>query len=324
MASLLSGCSGCSKSGLIREKYDNKAAPADSTDNAQRQTQEAGTISVNESKIEDGIKPVWLEIKGIRLKSIFDQAAASLYVSSSDASDLLRQGIFQKTESDNQNFQDAEGKVLMGTRINLEGVKIDDKPVTDVDAIVIDDKLTDLLLQPGIENSAEIATETDSAGTTIYISGDNISGKVIAIIDGDTYDILVEGNKTIRIRMEGIDAPERGMPYYQVSKDYLGKLCFRRNVKVLVTDRDGYGRYVGFTFLDDGTELSHEMLKAGYAWHYKKYNSDPDLSGLEVRARDLKSGLWADKDRLPPWTVRTLHNKGIPTKNLFNIKEGGN
>ena len=54
--------------------------------------------------------------------------------------------------------------------------------------------------------------------------GSEISGKVIAIIDGDTYDVLIHDNKTIRIRMEGIDAPERGMPFFRKSKDYLAKL----------------------------------------------------------------------------------------------------
>ena len=53
-----------------------------------------------------------------------------------------------------------------------------------------------------------------------------ISGKVIKIVDGDTYDILLDNLTTKRIRMEGIDAPERGMPFYKVAKDYLGTLCF--------------------------------------------------------------------------------------------------
>ena len=312
---LLSGCSGCSKSGLIRERY--KAAPADSIDNTQSPTEEPGDSSFAEMKNDDGIKPVWTEINGIRLQSIFDKAASSLYVSSSDASDLLRQGVLHP-EPGIQNFQGPDGKVLMGTRVNLESVRIDDSLVKDVDAIVIDDKLTDLLLtKSAVEDSAEVQSGIEADGENMIPAG-NIYGRVVSIVDGDTYDILIKGNKTLRIRMEGIDAPEKGMPFYQVAKNYLGKLCFSKNVKVRVTDKDSYGRYVGFTFLDDGTELSHEMIKAGYAWHYKQYNSDPDLSGLEVRARDMKSGLWADKNQLPPWTVRTLHNKGISTKNLFN------
>jgi|WetSurMetagenome_2_1015567.scaffolds.fasta_scaffold00376_12 micrococcal nuclease len=148
------------------------------------------------------------------------------------------------------------------------------------------------------------------------------SGKVISIIDGDTYDLLTKDKETIRIRMEGIDAPEKGMPFYQVSKNYLGKLCFQKNVKIEVTSKDANGRYLAFTYLYDGTELSHEMIKSGLAWHFKKYNSDSILSNLEVEARNLKIGLWIDKDPMPPWENRSLHYKGISTKDSFNIKVG--
>jgi hypothetical protein len=84
---LLSGCSGCSKSGLIRERY--KAVPADSINNTESPTEEPVDSSLADMKNDDDIKPVLMEINGVRLQSIFDKAAASLYVSSSDASDLL-------------------------------------------------------------------------------------------------------------------------------------------------------------------------------------------------------------------------------------------
>lgn len=148
------------------------------------------------------------------------------------------------------------------------------------------------------------------------------SGKVISIIDGDTYDLLTKDNKTIRIRMEGIDAPEKGMPFYKISKNYLGKLCFQKDIKLVVTSKDAYGRYLGYTYLKDGTELSQEMIKAGLAWHFKKYNSDSILSNLEIEARNLKLGLWIDKNPMPPWVNRSLHYKGISTKDSFNIKAG--
>ncbi len=147
-----------------------------------------------------------------------------------------------------------------------------------------------------------------------------IPGKVIAIIDGDTYDLLVEGKKTVRVRMEGIDAPERGMPYYRVAKQYLGSLCFGKTVILQVTGIDNHGRYLGFTYLDDGRELSHEMIKAGMAWHFKKYSSDKVLAKLELEARDAKRGLWKDKNPMSPWRNRSLHRQGISTKDSFNVR----
>lgn len=164
-----------------------------------------------------------------------------------------------------------------------------------------------------LENNAKSNSELNS----FHKSVNSISGTVYSIIDGDTYDMLIEGNKIIRIRMEGIDAPESGMPYYQVSKNYLGRLCFDKIVKVQITGKDN-NRYLGYTYLNDGTELSHEMIKAGLAWHYKKYNTNQELSDLEIVARNSKIGLWKDTNPMPPWTNRSLHSRGISTKNLFD------
>lgn len=148
-----------------------------------------------------------------------------------------------------------------------------------------------------------------------------IYGKVVKIVDGDTYDLLINGSKTLRIRMEGIDAPEKGMPFYRVSKDYLGSLCFQKQVRLEKTSMDKRNnRIVGFTYLGDERELGHEMIKAGLAWHFKKYNSDLDLAELENEAREAKRGLWVDDNPMDPTRNRDLHKQGISTKDSFNLK----
>lgn len=151
---------------------------------------------------------------------------------------------------------------------------------------------------------------------------DGETGQVVRVLDGDTYEILLDGNHTERIRMEGIDAPERGMPYYKASKYYLGSLCFKQNVTLEVQSKDRYGRTIAFGYLDDGRELSAEMLKAGLAWHYKKYNSDEHLAELELQARESQRGLWSEPNPMPPWNNRRYHRNGISTKDSFNIHDG--
>lgn len=148
------------------------------------------------------------------------------------------------------------------------------------------------------------------------------TGKVIGIVDGDTYDILMEGNKTVRIRMEGIDAPEKGMPFYKVAKTHLSDLCFGQQVTLKITGKDHHDRTLAFSYMQDGTELSHEMLKAGLAWHFKEYNSDTDLAQLETEARKSKLGLWQDEKPMTPWENRALHRNGVSTKDSFDIKKG--
>lgn len=149
--------------------------------------------------------------------------------------------------------------------------------------------------------------------------GDKVNGKVISVIDGDTYDILVNGSKTLRVRMEGIDAPERGMPFYRVSKNHLSEYCFNKDVKLEITGVDDFNRILGYTYLDDGTELGREMVRSGLAWHFKRYNSDPTLARLETEARTQKKGIWSQENPMPPWINRSLRRKGISTKDSFSI-----
>lgn len=152
-------------------------------------------------------------------------------------------------------------------------------------------------------------------------TGGIIEGKVIGIVDGDTFDLLNDSNKIYRIRMEGIDAPEKGMPFYQVSKKHLGSLCFGQRVAVKITQAESGNRKIGFTYLSAGTELSHEMIRAGLAWHFVKFNSDRDLAALEREARKEQRGLWKDPNPLPPWEIRKIRRSGQSTKDLFNITE---
>ncbi|GEP52678.1 hypothetical protein FNO01nite_33500 [Flavobacterium noncentrifugens] len=140
--------------------------------------------------------------------------------------------------------------------------------------------------------------------------------KVIAIADGDTFTIL-ENNKPIRIRVDAIDAPEKGMPFAKASKKYLSNLCFGKMVTIHAVTIDRYGRTVARASLTDGKDISTEMIRAGYAWHYKKYSKDILLSNLEIQARKNRVGLWKDKEPIAPWEIRKLHRKGISTKKIL-------
>lgn len=165
-------------------------------------------------------------------------------------------------------------------------------------SIILSLTLLHLMLLPALGNDKEMLRQASKR-----------SGKVVGVIDGDTYDVLVEG-LSIRVRMEGIDAPERGMPHSKAAKQYLASLCFGKQITLVSTGKDHHKRTLAFAYLPDGRELSREMLKAGYAWHYKKYNSDPALSQMEVAARQSRKGLWADSQPVPPWEYRALKRKG--------------
>lgn len=129
------------------------------------------------------------------------------------------------------------------------------------------------------------------------------TGQVTHIVDGDTYDVLLDGQQ-VRIRMDGIDAPERGQDYYKISKEYLGELCMEQEVRVVGTKKDGWGRLIAKTYNQSNQELGELMVKAGMAWHFKKYSEDATLSALEIEAREARLGLWSIDNPTPPWEKR--------------------
>jgi len=111
------------------------------------------------------------------------------------------------------------------------------------------------------------------------------------------------------------------MPFYQKSKKYLSDLCFGKQIKIKITGVDNHDRILAYSFLDNGLELSQEMIKAGLTWHFKKYNSDSGLSELEREAKTFRKGLWINENPMSPWENRKLHQNGISTKDSFNIEE---
>jgi len=132
-------------------------------------------------------------------------------------------------------------------------------------------------------------------------------GKVVSVTDGDTIKVLKDGIQ-IKIRLAAIDCPEKGQPYGQAARKFTAKLVAGKIVKVWPTDTDRYGRTVAFVFVGS-TDLNKELLKAGLAWHYKRYSRDPELAKLEFEARAQKVGLWKEPDPVAPWEWR--RNKRI-------------
>lgn len=133
----------------------------------------------------------------------------------------------------------------------------------------------------------------------------NRSGRVVKIVDGDTYDILINGEQ-LRIRMDGIDAPERGQPYSKISKEYLGRLCDGETIRLEIKSKDRFGRTVAKSWVSGNRELGAEMIRAGMAWHFKKYSDDIRLGVLEQQARREHVGLWSDPNPIAPWDYRKM------------------
>ncbi len=138
---------------------------------------------------------------------------------------------------------------------------------------------------------------------------------MVGVSDGDTITVLHNG-KGERIRLHGIDCPEKRQAFGNRAKQFTYNLVFAKTVSVQFVDRDRYGRTVGVVLLPDGRSLNRELVKAGFAWWYRRYAPEDDtLKQLEQEARQAKRGLWADPHPVPPWqwpTGKTSNNILIP------------
>jgi hypothetical protein len=103
--------------------------------------------------------------------------------------------------------------------------------------------------------------------------------------------------------LEGIDAPESGQPFGTKAKQALSEKIYGANVVVRWKQRDKYNRILGDVLLGD-RHINTEMVSDGFAWHYKQFSSDSQLSKAETDAREAKRGLWADPNPMPPWEWR--------------------
>lgn len=128
--------------------------------------------------------------------------------------------------------------------------------------------------------------------------------KVVSISDGDTFRGLTKENEEIKFRIYGIDAPEKHQAFGNRSKQYFAELIYGKMVGIKVQSTDYFGREVVWVYTPDGKDVSAEMLKAGMAWHFKKYDKSEEYALLEKEARLNGVGLWADKKHIAPWEFR--------------------
>ncbi|MCS6304903.1 MAG: thermonuclease family protein [Nitrospira sp.] len=130
------------------------------------------------------------------------------------------------------------------------------------------------------------------------------TGEVVRILDGDTIEVLHNG-KAQRVRLHGIDCPEKGQPFGNNAKQAISSLIFAQEVTLQIYGKDKYRRILADVLLADETNVNHQLVKDGWCWWYRKYAPDNTaLEALENEAREEKKGLWIDHDPIPPWEWR--------------------
>ncbi|CBW29638.1 thermonuclease family protein [Haemophilus influenzae] len=123
--------------------------------------------------------------------------------------------------------------------------------------------------------------------------------RVVKISDGDTLTCLTKGNKSIKVRLAEIDAPEKSQAFGQKSKKTLSDLVYQKNVRLSLKGKDRYQRTLAIVYYQD-KNINLEMVKQGMAWAYKQYSHDPIYLQAQENAQAKGIGLWADNNPIEP------------------------
>ena len=161
------------------------------------------------------------------------------------------------------------------------------------------------------------------------VRAESLLGRVVGVTDGDTVTVLDAAKAQHKVRLAGIDAPEKGQPFGERSKENLSRLVFGRDVRVDWRKTDRYGRLVGTVWVvspdmpcrdkpdcPKTLDAGLAQLTVGLAWHYKKYahEQEPQQRGqyafAEEEARAKRVGLWKDPNPVPPWEWRSAKRSG--------------
>jgi endonuclease YncB( thermonuclease family) len=141
-----------------------------------------------------------------------------------------------------------------------------------------------------------------------------LEGMVVSVADGDTLTILVD-RREVKVRVAGIDAPEKKQAFGQRSKQAMSKCAYGKASQVEWDKTDRYGRTVGKVTVD-GVDCGQRQIELGLAWHYKAYAKEQTPKDREAYGRAEEGakadrlGLWTDSNPMPPWEYR--HGRAKP------------
>jgi len=147
--------------------------------------------------------------------------------------------------------------------------------------------------------------ESESSHTS---GNHDLTAKVIYLKDGDSFVVLDDDKEEVEVRMINMDAPELYQAHGKKAKQYLSKMIKGKKVGIDFEKKDRYGRILGEVYLGKQF-INLEMVKGGYAWNFDRFSLDEDIMHAEDSAREVRVGLWKDKNPEAPWNWRKNHRR---------------
>jgi endonuclease YncB( thermonuclease family) len=168
------------------------------------------------------------------------------------------------------------------------------------------DTVSDYAFRPqaGWRKATDALDRAGASKDGVPNSGFSLSGRVVRVADGDTLSVLDATNTQHKIRLYGIDTPERDQPHGRTAWNTLSELVTGKSVGIVEVETDSYGRTVGTVYVGD-QNINLYMVERGHAWWYRRHaQHERPLEAAEKQARKQGLGLWADPGAVPPWEWR--------------------
>ncbi len=128
------------------------------------------------------------------------------------------------------------------------------------------------------------------------------------VFDGDTLNVQNENGNIVKVRLYGIDAPEKSQPFANKAREFVYNQTKGKEFTIEIHDIDKYGRQVVVLYDENGISLQEEILAQGFAWVHPYFCHDlmicPSYEKAEYEAREEGLGLWQDKNPEAPWEFK--------------------
>ena len=155
-----------------------------------------------------------------------------------------------------------------------------------------------------VDKAIDEARQKEAAKTKVII------GRCTKVSDGDTITVLDSEKVQHKVRLDRIDAPEKKQAFGEKSKQHLSEMVFGKDVRVEWQKKDRYQRILGIVFIGE-KDVNLQMVKDGFAWHYKFYDKTPAYAQAALDAREKKIGLWVDPNPIEPYEFRKSKKGGV-------------
>jgi len=135
-------------------------------------------------------------------------------------------------------------------------------------------------------------------------ASEEVSGKVIKVIDGDTFHLEIEEDEYWVVKLCGVDAPEITQAYGEDAMAFASRALLNKKVTVDITGRDRFGNYLGIVRIGKKKIMNELLLEEGLAWRMEQCSDFPDWDQIMETSKNQGKGLWTQESPTPPWVYR--------------------